>query len=351
MKTKEINEYNNDYMLNYLKTLVPEIQELMQIRYKLLRTIMLCQPIGRRAITNRLDYTERIVRKEASILKVQGLIDFSVDGMRITEKGKEVLENLNIFSKKINGFDSLGEKVSKKLNIKKVILATDGINDERTSLKEIGKVGASILIELINDGNIIGITGGMTVHNVVEEFPDGICDYRNSYVIPARGGLGKKTEYQANTLAEKLAEKINSHYRILYTPDFLSEQTIESLKMEPEIKEIVELMDSIDVLVFGVGEAINMAKRRNLSNEKILNLEKKCAVSEGFGYYFNKDGEIVDEISTIGIKLNKYKELKNVIAIARGAEKAEAIISISKLNPNLVLISDEETINKINELI
>ena len=110
-------------------------------------------------------------------------------------------------------------------------------------------------------------------------------------------------------------------------------------------------MERIDVLLFGVGEAQTMAKRRSLPEELMVELNAKGAVSEGFGYYFNKAGEIVHEISTIGISLEVYKNLGTVIAIAKGEEKAEAIISIAKLNPNLILISDESTINKINELV
>ena len=73
--------------------------------------------------------------------------------------------------------------------------------------------------------------------------------------------------------------------------------------------------------------------------------------SESFGYYFNKDGEIVYEISTIGIDLEIFNNLKHIIAVAGGVEKTEAIIAISKLNPNLVLVTDEQTAKKIQEVL
>ena len=74
-------------------------------------------------------------------------------------------------------------------------------------------------------------------------------------------------------------------------------------------------------------------------------------MAESFGYYFNKDGEIVYEISTIGIDLQIFKNLNHIIAVAGGVEKAEAIIAISKLNPNLVLVTDEQTAKKIQEVL
>jgi central glycolytic genes regulator len=94
-----------------------------------------------------------------------------------------------------------------------------------------------------------------------------------------------------------------------------------------------------------------MANRRVLAQEEIDDILSKGAVAESFGYYFNKDGEIVHEISTIGIDLDIFKNLKNVIAVAGGVDKADAIIAISKVNPNLVLVTDERTAKKIQEIL
>ncbi len=127
----------------------------------------------------------------------------------------------------------------------------------------------------------------------------------------------------------------------LYTPDSLSKASIDSLMNEPKIREIMNDIEHIDTLIFGVGNAKTMARRRGLKQDVIDTMVEKGAVAEAFGYYFNQEGEIVHEISTIGISLDKCKSLENIIAVAGGVEKAEAIIAISKLNEKLVLITDE----------
>lgn len=340
-----------DQVSHLLKRVAPEMVALIETRYNILSVVSFLQPIGRRMLSTKLNMTERVIRKEANTLKQQGLVSFTLEGMVMTQNGEEALELLRIFFRDLKGIRNLENLVSSKLNIKKVIVGSTILGNNELALKELGKSGAVVLADHMSDKFTIGITGGTTVHSVVEEFPEETYAYEDSYVIPARGGLGKRTDFQANTLVEKLAGKINSQYKLLYTPDVLSKATIETLKNEPEIKEIIDLMDNIDVLLFGVGEAQAMAKRRSLPENLMKKLEAKGAVSEGFGYYFNKTGEIVHEISTIGISLELYKNLGSVIAIAKGEEKAEAIISIAKLNPNLILISDELTINKINELL
>jgi len=350
MKPK-MTEKEVDQVSSLLKRVAPEMVELIETRYNILSVVSFLQPIGRRMLSTKLNMTERVIRKEANTLKQQGLVSFTLEGMVMTPSGDEALDLLRIFFRDLKGIRNLESVVAEKLNIKKVIVGSTILGNSELSMKELGKSGAAVLASHMSEKSTVGITGGTAVHSVVDEFPEEEYNFEESYVIPARGGLGKRTEYQANTLVEKLAGKINGHYKLLYTPDVLSKATIETLKNEPEIKEIIDLMENIDVLLFGVGEAQAMAKRRSLPEGLIKDLEAKGAVSEGFGYYFNKAGEIVHEISTIGISLEVYKNLGSVIAIAKGEEKAEAIISIAKLNPNLVLISDESTINKINELL
>jgi len=166
-------------------------------------------------------------------------------------------------------------------------------------------------------------------------------------ILPARGGLGRKSDYQANTLVEKLAEKLNCHYKLLYTPDWISEEAKTTLLKEPEIKEIVSMLEKLDILIFGIARADVMAKRRQLDDASITDIAYKEAVAEAFGYYFDKEGNIVHEITTIGVELEKLNQVKELIAVAGGVDKAEAIAAVCKINRNLVLVTDEEVAKKI----
>ena len=60
-------------ILTLQKKIVPELVEVLEKRYNILRTIYYNQPIGRRGLANQLNLGERIVRTEISSLKCQGL--------------------------------------------------------------------------------------------------------------------------------------------------------------------------------------------------------------------------------------------------------------------------------------
>jgi len=346
-KRNEKDIFELDELIGVLNNMVPDFMDVIEIRYSVLRVINFLGPIGRRSLSDKLDLTERNIRTASTALKKQGLINITQEGMNITTRGKNTLDRLKYVFHILKGLKVLEDKLKGILKIKKVIIVPNSSDDDPFMDKEMGKTAAHYLKDIIKDNSIVGLTGGTTISQLVMEYRSDKTKFNNVTVVPARGGLGKRVEYQANTLVQNLANKLDCNYKSLYTPDFLSKNTIESLLKEPSIKEIVELIEDIDILAFGVGRADAMANRRGISDGDIEALLEKGAVSEAFGYYFNESGEIVHEISTIGIKLETFKKLENLIAVAGGSDKAEAIVSISKLNKNLTLVCDESVAKKI----
>ena len=328
-----------------LSRIVPEIKPLLTLRYRILYLVGYLQPIGRRNLSLKIGITERIIRKEATVLKDAGFLDFSSDGMTLTHDGKIMRDLLADYIGASDGIRSLEAKIAAKLQISRVIIVPD--DDDTLDLKEIGDQCAQVLLDLVPDMQVLGITGGSTVFEVTQAMPTINQRKPQMVIVPARGGLGDEAEHQANTLAEKMAKKLNCQYRTLFIPDSLSEASIQTLKTEPGIQQTFEYMQKIDTLLFGVGHAETMARRRDLPEERIQSIVKRGAVAESFGYYFNIDGQIVDEISTLGISLEKVKSLTRIIAVAGGKDKSEAIIAVSKLNPHLILITNESVATQI----
>ena len=54
---------------------------------------------------------------------------------------------------------------------------------------------------------------------------------------------------------------------------------------------------------------------------------------------------------TIGIDLESVQQAREVIAVFAGSKKIEAFLAISKINKNLVLVTDEHSGEKLIELI
>lgn len=336
-------------LLKIQQKLIPEVIEIMTKRYLVLREIYLSGPIGRRALANNLQSSERVIRTEIELLKQQNLIDVNLKGMTITEEGKNLLNDLKDAMSDVMGINELQEKVKNKLGIKKVILIPGDYDNSHNLTKDIGKQAAKYFLNVIKENDIVSITGGGTLLEFAKSIKTD-KKYNSITVVPARGSVGLDMKTQSNNVVAELSKNMHCNYKLLNLPDQLCEESIRTLRQEPEIKATFDLIRNSDVLVFGIGRADEMVKRRKLSDEKAKDIMDKKAVGEAFGHYFNKKGEIVYKLNTVGIDMESFKNKRETIAVFAGREKAEAFIPISKINKNIVLITDEESAKEIIRL-
>lgn len=148
-------------------------------------------------------------------------------------------------------------------------------------------------------------------------------------------------------LLQLLAKKLNSKYKLLHIPDELGEEAMKTIVQEPEIKKALDYMKKTDILVFGIGKADEMAKKRRIEEDKLDYIIKKGGVGEAFGHFFDKDGEIVFKLNTVAIDLETFKNIKEKIAICSGVNKVDALIALTNINKNIVVVTDEDSANEI----
>lgn len=325
--------------------IIPEMLELLDKRYSILKNIYYNQPVGRRALSQELKLGERVVRTEVNFLKNQGLIEINSIGMMVTKEGENILERLEEMIHEINGLSNIEENLQRFLQIEKVMVIPGDLDKDSTVLKEMGRVAASYIKSIMRNDSVIALTGGTSVAQVVENFPR--ISRENVLVVPARGGIGREVETQASTLAAKLANKLGANHKLLHVPDNLSHEALETMMHEPGIMDTLKSISIADILIFGIGRADEMSRRRGLNDDDVKNLLSQGAVAEAFGYYFNRNGEIIFITPTMGLKFDDVKYIKNIIAIAGGKNKAEAIIATKTHNPHMVLVTDEGAAKEI----
>ena len=333
-------------VLKLQQKIIPEMIELMEKRYNILRNIYYNQPIGRRMLARNLELSERIVRAEINFLKEQNFIEITLPGMVITPHGEEVIDKLKSYIHQIKGLNDLENIIQQKLGIKNVLIVPGNLDEDINVMKELGKATANYLRSILSDGDIISLTGGTTIKDVVESIPK-INNFNNVTVVPARGGMGRNLEIQANTLVSNLANKLNCNYKLLHVPDNLSSEAVSAMIKEKSVKDILDIIYNADILIYGIGRADEMARRRGLTSEEMDMLNSEKAVGEAFGYYFDREGKIVYSNPTMGIKYEHIGNVEHVIAVAGGASKGEAIIATELNNKNGVLITDEGAARKI----
>lgn len=327
-------------LIRIQQKLLPDLVDVLRKRYMLLQSIYHLQPIGRRALAQEMNTTERILRAEVDLLKESGLLHVTPAGMSCSEEGERVLNKMEEMVGDLFGLTDLADQLRHRLKVPEVIVVQGDSDQSEWVKQELGRVGARLLKQYVQEGDVVAVTGGSTIASVAKHLTPSAA-FRNVQFVPARGGLGENSELQANTLVSAMAAKAGGSYRLLHVPDRLGPDALQTLRKEPQIAEVLELLRSSRILLHGIGDAIRMAQRRRYTEAELAELKEAGAVSEAFGYYFNAAGEIVHRMPTIGLQLEDVQKVEVVLSIAGGASKAKAILSFAKQPCQNVLITDE----------
>ncbi len=320
--------------------IVPESRELLQRRLEILNLVKIKGIVGRKLISQDLEISERQIRNEAYILADLGLITQNSTGLSITQKGIELLRDFSSFLESFDSLKMLEVRLKEILKIKDVVVIKNGSDQEKllteSSIRKLSK--------MLKNTKVLGITGGSSVASIVRAYPE---KFANVEVVAARGSIGSSTHDQANTVGSILAGKLGAKFYPLFTPDTLSSPLLNSIKDDPIMVQTLNKISMIDTLVFGIGRSDVMAKMRHVDEKYLEMLQKNNAIAESFGYYFNDNGQVIDQISSFGISIERYKSLERILALAYSKEKARAIIAVSHINHNLTLVTDESCAKEI----
>ncbi len=336
-------------LINLQKRLVPEVIDITEKRYSILRAIEFNQPVGRRALAVALGQSERWVRSELDILKSQNLIDIQALGMFVTDEGKEVIYKLRDYISELKGLKDLENTVKAMLGIKEFIVVPGDTEKDPQVLIEISKVAFEYLKGVIEDNNIIAVSGGYSALSVAENAYK--VNGQNITVVPARGGIKADLERQANIVAAKLAKNIGGNYYLLHLPDNISEDMIKRMSDDPDIAKVIGYIANTDILIYGFSSFESICRKRNFTEEEVEHLKSLKVRAEAVGCYFDINGRIVYKSGSVGIKPEYLDSIKTVLAVGGGIHKAEPIILVNRGRKNRVVVTDEAAAREIYKLL
>ena len=335
--------------LDALQQLVPELAGLLDRRYSLLRIIRNQGPIGRRFIAAQMGGSERVIRSELDVLREQGLLHTTSLGMQLTPEGEKVFLELEDVVRDFYGLEQLEKKLAAALGVERMIIVPGDCDKDPATRKDLARAAADYLCQVLEDGQILAVSGGTTLAGVAESVR--LHDVRKRVtVVPVRGGLGEDIKIQANTVAVALAEGLGGSYRLLYAPEDVRPANLEQILSEPRIRSVIALGRRADILVHGIGTAEEMARRRGFDDASIMDLIAAGAVGEAFGCYFDAQGRIVHNTASVGLRLEDLESIPMVIAVGGGRSKAWAVMAVLSRGYCDVCITDEGVARRLMKL-
>ena len=210
----------------------------------------------------------------------------------------------------------------------------------------VAKAAAMYLGERMGDGDFINVGFGDTATKTLNNLY--IPDNMSISLVSLSGGVKHYT----------IAPGVSKANLYIVPAPFIAStpEVAAAIQKEPSVKDVVNLASLAKFTVVGVGgvsENATVVKEGNMSTTDLLKLRAESAVGDILGYFLNKEGQVLKchvHSRLISTAPDRLKEFPNVIAVAGGTEKAEAIDAVLKTGCIDILITDEDTGKAILEL-
>ncbi len=142
----------------------------------------------------------------------------------------------------------------------------------------------------------------------------------------------------------------NARLHLIPSPLFLSKpEMVEEMRKEVSVQRIQQMSWEASMTVVGIGsmsEDATIIKNSILTQADFLLLSMKGAVGDLLSHFIDKDGNPIEnnlDNRLLSTPLEDLKQMNNVIGVAGGLNKVDAILAVLKGQYLDVLITDEET--------
>ncbi|WP_438347444.1 sugar-binding transcriptional regulator [Paenibacillus sp. FA6] len=242
----------------------------------------------------------------------------------------------------------LASELKKQYQLDTVQLCYSPLNDYEEIKKHISKKAAEFIHEIVQDGDIIGVTWGTTMHAVALHLQSKTL--RGVEVVQLKGGVSHS---QVNTYAAEIVNLFADAFQTIarYLPLPVIFDSVEVKKMVEEdrhIGRIIELGKQANIAAFTVGTVQEDALlfRLGYFNKEEQELLRHTGAGDICSRFFDVEGKICSEVinnRTVGIDLSELRKKEKSILIAGGQRKIEAIQAALAGKYANILITDQFT--------
>lgn len=254
-------------------------------------------------------------------------------------------------------FPQLEKEIEQTYQIPQAIVVDVPEKASALQIKQaIGSAAAHYLETRLRAGELIGISSWSgTIRAMVDALHPLTAPCGG--VIQLLGGVGANGNVQATILTQNLAALLGCPAWLL--PSQSIERSVDErqrLSANADVAEVLQKFEEVDLAIVGIGALEPSPLLRNSGNyydeEMLRTLAQRGAVGDICLHYFDADGRPVlqpEEDPVIGMELAQVKRCPQVVALAGGEEKANAIRGALRGGYVKVLIVDYPTARALLE--
>ena len=274
------------------------------------------------AIADRLSISRMRVIKLLDAARQTGVIQFRLrsDGVGMAQQSHDLI---------------------KKYNLKDVFLIPETDTDDSHPNESIARAGAMYIADRLGDNACINVGYGDTLSRTLNHLATMVQNPVTC--VSLTGGV-------SNYLPNTRSNVFNARLFLMPAPLLASSPEMAAdMRSENSVSEVIRMSQLSSFTLVGIGamnESATIVKSGALNQNDLFYLKMHNAVGDVLCHFLDKNGNLIHtpiEDRLISTSLDQLKQLPNVIGLAAGASKVDAIRAVLRGGYLDILITDEST--------
>lgn len=236
----------------------------------------------------------------------------------------------------------LSEQLQSAYQLRHAIVVRGPFADVGALRSALGQAAAGLLAELVTEDDVLGITWGRSLDAMVQQ----VGALPPCQIVQLTGIAGGIRASSVDLMRQLVGISQGSHYPI-YAPLFVSDAaTAAALHRQPGIQAAIARWASITIAVVAIGswDAAGSQLYPTLSDADRRALDSFPVMAETCSILFDPDGRPLRTPltrRTLAISYEELSQVPEVIAVAGGVIKTEAIGSVLRGRAITSLVTDD----------
>ena len=230
---------------------------------------------------------------------------------------------------------SLGLELRAAYGLEDVYIAQtgrDGPDTRAGMLRQLGRVGATALCDLVRRGDRLGVAWGETVRALSQYVPRAATSEMR--VFQMIGSMMSDSVPTSESCAIEIANMLGAQCFTLHAPAIASSAEVATLfKAEPTIREQIDALGQLDMVVASVGNVsddTHLARAQMATREELARARDAGAVGILCCRFIDAQGHVLrmpPDDRLITTELDNIRKAERRLLIAGGADRKEAVLA------------------------
>lgn len=280
--------------------------------------------LTQQAIADRLSISRMRVIKLLETARQTGVIQFRLrsDGVGMAQQSHDLI---------------------KKYHLKDVFLIPETDEDDSHPNESIARAGAMYIADRLGDNACINVGYGDTLSRTLNHLATMVQNPVTC--VSLTGGV-------SNYLPNTRSNVFNARLFLMPAPLLASSpEMAAAMRSENSVSEVIRMAQLSSFTLVGIGamhDSATIVKSGTLNQNDLFYLKMNNAVGDVLCHFLDREGQLIHtpiEDRLISTSLDQLKQMPNVIGLAAGANKVDAIRAVLRGGYLDILITDEPTAN------